>query len=442
MTLNIERIELSQVGLLEKCLHYYRYIITLIVLFYRKLVGTPTFAPKSFWFKIFDLTWNYEHSEPFYMKYPFACYCLNDTEIINGLFKFHRSDSTSIFKGNTNMIRFVEIIQCMYPESNITLNDCILTCDAAYTKIYHKFLRKYLAKQILSDKKIIIETNIKKHFGNLYGQELDTDEIIDKYVCDNFMLLIFGKTYSDCNISFSNCCSKINEYLFLNRMNKISGLYSSDNHKLNLALKDFRIIIDKIIEDNKELFDQEKFTLEQRQTMVPILLFAGQETTHVLISYSIYLLSKNQEKIRDDIINNNNDMDIIIDKYFNIALADCTPAHGVARILKNDIAITNNNKVSFYRSNTVIGPMPSHLAKLDPEKSHADYNTFLPFGVGKHRCPGEQLVLMETKLLIKYLLENYQITTDADKIKFVQFFTQKIKNKYLTLFENRPQIKS
>lgn len=62
------------------------------------------------------------------------------------------------------MIRFVEIIQCMYPESNISTNDCILTCNVQYTKIYHIFLRKYLNHQTLTERKHVIEEKTQKIF--------------------------------------------------------------------------------------------------------------------------------------------------------------------------------------------------------------------------------------------------------------------------------------
>ncbi len=410
----------------------------MIVMVYRKNAKTPIFASKSLWFKLFDFTFNYDQSEVLYFKYPFAFHYLNDTDIINRLFKYHRSDPASIFKGNNNMIRFVEIIQCMYPESNININDCILTSDATYTKIYHQFLRKYLGHQTLSKRTNIIENNIIKYFGDLDAQQLDLDTRIDKYVCDNFTQLLFDKTYTDTNISFSNCCSKINQYLFKNRMNVITtSLYTENNHELRDVIKNFRLIVDCIIEENKDIFDQEKFTLAQRQTMVPILLFAGQETTHVLTSYAIYLLSKHQNKIRSKISKPDADLDAIINEYFNMALADSTPAYGISRVLRSDIMITKEKKSRLYRNGTVIGFMPSHLAKLDKDKSIQDYNIFLPFGAGKHRCPGEHLVLLEVKLLMKYILKNYDISTDIDKIYFTQYFTQKISNKFLTTFDYR-----
>lgn len=420
---------------LDECLHYYRYFITLIIVIYRNFMKIPMFAPKNTITKIFDFTYFNKHADVFYLKYPIEIHSLKNINIAKKLFKYHRSDPNSIFKGNNSMNRFLEIIQCMYPDVHITANDCILTCYEEYTKLYHTFLRKYLASSTVEERKQIIEDNIDKYFGNLDGQILDTSDLIDSYVCDNFTKMIFGKAYTDECVNFSEYCNKINEYIFTNRMRVLTPLiiFNCNDEKFKLILRKFRLINDRIVAENKDIFDEANFTPAQRLCMSAILLFAGQETTHVLINYTIFWLSKFKEYVNQLRLKKLSE-DKIIDLIFNTCLAECTPAHGIARILKNDIEISADGYTKVYNKNSVLGPMISILATINKNDNINDYNNFVPFGIGKHRCPGEHLVLMETKLLIKYLLDNYDLTTNVKKLDFIQYMTQKITTKYVTKF--------
>jgi hypothetical protein len=444
MAVHIEILNDYKPNFYTRTLHYYRYLITLIVFTFRNLVGIPIFASKSFLFKLFDLTLFNKQASIFYLKYPFSCASLIDQEITKELFnKYHRNDPSSIFKGNNVMNRFLEIIQVMYPESNIQANDCILTCDEFHTKIYHAFLHKYLSQQSLQKRKEIIKQNIIKYFGNLDGCSLDLHDVINNYVSDNFTMMLFNKTYTNTNKgkSFSKCCSEINDYIFHNRMSKIMNstvFNNGSDKKISDTLVDFKEIVNQIIDDNKEIFDAEGFTMTQRQAIVPILLFGGQETTHTLATYVFYALGNS--KITKNIIetyrksNDDKNADKLVDYIFNMCLSESTPAHGTARILKYNTQIRTENGTYVYPANTVIGPMPCFLAEIYKKESMRDYNIIVPFGTGKHRCPGERLVLLEIKELIKYLLINYDIKTDTKKITFKQYMTQKITTKFLTTF--------
>jgi len=445
MAVTVETFREYKPSYFEVILHYYRSFITFIVFGYRKMRGTPIFAPKSFLHSFFDFTLFDKQTMAFYAKYPMTINSIIDPEITNELFKNHRSDPNSIFKGNNVMNRFLEIIQIMYPESNIQANDCILTCDEFHTKIYHKFIYKYLSQKTIEERKEVINQNIISKFSNLDGCTIDLYDIINNFVCDNFTTMFFGNTYTQEETSFSNCCSKISEYIHHNRMNTIMSkklfndeLYDDNLHNMKATIEVFKNIINKIIDENKQLFDEENFTISQRQAFVPIILFAGQETTNVLATYVIYTLGKIKDLIKEGRPTFKNDeqkLNKVIDNIFNHSLASCTPAHGIARILRYNTKITSTDGTSkIYKENTVIGPMPCHIAKRNFKSSVIDYNVFIPFGKGKHRCPGEHLVLMEIKELIKYLICNYDIETNANKINFVQHMTQKITTKFLTTF--------
>lgn len=440
MTIEIKIIDNKEpISFFSKLLHYYRYIITLIVFVYRNFMGTQIFSSKSFIHKLCDFTLFNTQADAYYMKNGFICYALKDLEVINELFKNHRSDPNSIFKGNNVLNRFTELINLMFPESMIQPNDCMLTCDEKFTKIYHEFLTKHFGADAISNKTKIINRNIKKYFSNLDGQELDIYEIVNRYVCDNFIQIFFGSTlnqdFTDDLVKLG-CCREINDYIFNNRMNVIVSetIYKNDNIKMERIIKNFRIIVNKILEENREIFDKEFLAMSQQQAMISILLFVGQETTHTLIMAIIYSLSKCRD-LRKKI--NNNNLDTIVNAIFNVSLADSTPVHGTARILKNNIMITNTRtgKKEYYGANCVIGPLPAQLAKMDLKKNIESYEHYVPFGIEHHRCPGEDFVLQQGKLLIKYLLLNYDIETNVNKIKFIQLMTQRISTKFLTSFK-------
>ena len=211
-------------------------------------------------------------------------------------------------------------------------------------------------------------------------------------------------------------------------------IYKNDNKKMERVVNNFRSIVEKILEENKEIFDEENFTIAQRQALLPFLLFVAQETSRTLIITIIFILSKfhNANKNNDNVSNR----DLIVNAIFNVSLANATPFHGIARILKHDIMITNKrtNKTEYYDAGCVIGPLPAQLSKLDLKKNIKKYEHYVPFGIGKHHCPGEDFVLKQGKLLIKYLLSNYKMKTDVNEIKFVQLMTQRISTQFLTSF--------
>ncbi len=409
-----------KINFFAKILHYYRYQITKIALRFRKTKGIDDFAPKSFWFKLMDLTLFKNHSDAFYMKYPYICFCLTDKKLINKLFKHHRCDENSIFKGNNGMFRFVNIIKEMYPDNIFESNDCMLTCDANNTKKYHNILKKKLGQ--CDANKFIIRDNIDKYFGNLHGKN-DINNLIDKYILDNLLGVMFNKSYTNDYDIFFDSSSKINNYLYT--VGTIKN-QSPDNDEYIEARNNFKKIIDKIVNENSDFFDQENFSLAQRRLMVSILLFPSQETTRTLICYTIFLLSKYQPPINETI-------DVTVDKIFNQSLMESTPSPQIVRIMRNNTVITNGVK-SYYPADTAIGAMSCNLTKMYPNESMTNYNTYFPFGTGKHRCPGEKIVLYQTKMLIEYLLLNYKITTDNNEIKIVRLFVQKIENNYLTTF--------
>lgn len=428
-------------NIFQLILHYYRYLITIIVFCYKKFTNGPIFSPKSTMFKIFDFTIFTKHMEPLYcMAFPRVLYMLNNSDLTKRIFKHHRSNPDSIFEGNASMIVIKDLIQYMYKDIDVDLNDCILTCDKASTKVYHRFLQKYLSKLAMSSRTSIIESNINKYFSNLDKEELDATDIVNNYVCDNFTSMIFDKNYTTVDnqqMSFSECCTQMNQFVFNLVMDKKP--YASDDIKykqLSPALTNLKPIIDTIVDQNRELFDSEDFTLAQRRAMVFVLLFAGQETTNALIMYTIYKLSKIGSSAQNSIKLGLIDLEQATDYIFNVSLAECTPAYGIGRKIRTDVTIKDHNDkiLHEFRAGTGVTMMQSFLAKNTTTDVTQDYQDYLPFGTGMHRCPGEQLVLLEVKMLIKYLLTNYNITTNVNEVEFVHWSSKKIATKFLARF--------
>lgn len=195
---------------------------------------------------------------------------------------------------------------------------------------------------------------------------------------------------------------------------------------------------------------KDSFTPEELAAESFLVYIGGFETSSTLIIFTIYELALNhdiQEKLRDEIqmAVEENDGKLTYDSIFeakylemviNESLRKYPPIPSLQRKCAKDFDIPGTNlrvpkgtsielPVYALQHDDEYFPQPE---KFDPERfspenvKARDPFTYLPFGEGPRNCIGMRFGLMQSKVAIAKLLQNYELlTTDktAIPIKFV-----------------------
>ncbi|KAF5280489.1 hypothetical protein FQA39_LY18054 [Lamprigera yunnana] len=172
-----------------------------------------------------------------------------------------------------------------------------------------------------------------------------------------------------------------------------------------------------------------------------IFFMAGFETSSSLLSFTVYELAVNsdvQNKLRDVIDDVDEESDRIVTyetvsniKYLDMVLSECLrkwpSVMSVDRICVKPYVIqptkVDEKPVFISKGDLLCLPMyPIHRDpclypnpdRFDPErfneenKSNITSNCFVPFGIGPRSCIGSRFALLESKILLYYLVLNYE----------------------------------
>ncbi|CAF4647709.1 unnamed protein product [Rotaria sp. Silwood1] len=179
--------------------------------------------------------------------------------------------------------------------------------------------------------------------------------------------------------------------------------------------------------------EEDKKGLSRKEIFDELLLFmiAGYETTSTALSWSIYQLSKNprvQQKIKTELMQNNCDQYISLDRLDSLIYLDCfinevlrhsPTTDGTGRTVMSNDCLPNSG-TQLYKGDHLIIPT-SALArdsrhwKIDPnlfyperflneDKNYHPY-AFLPFGGGHRQCLGQELARFELKVILARMLQ-------------------------------------
>lgn len=137
-----------------------------------------------------------------------------------------------------------------------------------------------------------------------------------------------------------------------------------------------------------------------------LLLFTGNITTTGLIGFSFYHLAQNP-KIWKELQNNYE----LIDQVLNEVVRLEAPAQATYRVAAEDIVISGiqiKKGDSIYLPWSAAGRDPHKYENPDKFDIHRKEKGNLSFGIGKHRCIGEKLALMEAKVTLEESLDRVE----------------------------------
>ena len=186
----------------------------------------------------------------------------------------------------------------------------------------------------------------------------------------------------------------------------------------------------------------ENMTDQDMNDHLVTLLSAGHDTTAYFSSYTMYLLSTNQEaqsKLRDEITNQLKGRtevtadDVTEMKYLNCVMQESLRMYAIVANVSRHVTTTTHikeNGVTFPAGTDVL--MPFFLinrdpeiwdepAKFKPERFQGSTgfftnakNGYFPFGYGTRTCIGNTLSQMESAVFLCHLLTKYEVNEDVD----------------------------
>lgn len=361
----------------------------------------------------------------------------DQTKVVEEFFRHDRDGD--IFEHSGTMLALAEIIKKAFPEAAIQNEDFIFTCSPEKNKMLHDIILRLITGQKLRSAAGVIkneaEQTLKAWEGRCAKGDLVNATVESRsYASRIISRLIFGTPTGDDNIAIA--VNFINFYIIKTMMRTVTA---DDTPKFNEALKVFNNTVTGVLESsaNIPLFEEGNLTHQQKLAMVFTIFFAGQETVGTLLSYILWKLAKDgdlQKKLREECLKglaneNENERIKAIQDLFVRTIGEFPPAYGITRLFKGDTCLefrfegeTEARKHIFYKGERLSVMMNKLAEKNLPmvDSNQPSYGSWLPFGSGKHHCPGETLAKTEIYEFLVAILSKYEIFTEqVDEIKKV-----------------------
>lgn len=188
-----------------------------------------------------------------------------------------------------------------------------------------------------------------------------------------------------------------------------------------------------------------------------VLFIAGHETTANALSFAAQLMAHHPatiEKVRAEITQVEEETlmsELMASPYLKQCVEETLrlypPAYVTDRVALDadqceDIAIEKESiwLVSFYemhrRKDLWDNPEAFEPNRFDPEKAKTYRDFYFPFGAGPRMCVGNNFAMMEMMLVIRRMVERFEISTVQDHIDYHPLITLKPKNAHL-VFKNK-----
>lgn len=425
------------------------------------LAKTNDFQRFAIPFDTFFMNWQIIHHEPF----------------MRALIKAPRNsgDPDGFFKAKHGIEAIVDFIRLIFPNEKITVDDCILTTrdkvsgpDGKWLDLLSKFrnpLLEFIGPVHVSDKVLDIYKIVTAVLSPIEGR-INLEHLCRDYSCQVLSKILLGHPGP-----FEKIAEAVGFYSeWVIKAAQRRPLTAREKEKLQISLKTFRIEIDKVIklaqdkcpntEYVQSLLNNSDYTSAQIKAMLVILFFAGQETSSSLLTYFLWQLARypaiqndikeDLEKIAEQEGTNGSQVQILKaqleSRKLNSALMEAlrlfNPGYVINREAAKDLfyVIKESDEIvdekfipkgtAFFSCPFLAGRNPFKYA--DPEQFNPNRfesgdrgrnMSWLPFGFGKHACPGQWLALLEIKLFVIGFLKTFTFSTDKESVSFKGFMS-------------------
>jgi cytochrome P450 len=231
------------------------------------------------------------------------------------------------------------------------------------------------------------------------------------------------------------------------------------NRRFNAAMDDLTAVADRIIDQHRAgggdtdtfvsllLGKDEELSRQQLRDEVITILLAGHETTALALTYALHLLSENPEKREtlqaelDDVLEGRTptvtDLDDLpyTERVVEESMRFYPPVYELIREADRDVVfdgyrIPEGRTVSFQQ--WVLHRDPRFYD--DPEQFRPERWTdemrqelppfaYFPFGGGPRRCIGDRFAMLEARLVLATICQNWTIESTVEKLGFAPSIT-------------------
>lgn len=365
--------------------------------------------------------------------------------IMKAILKHPRKDpERGFFNDQENGKAFIPILCDLYPEETISVDDFLLTCHEEFIQNYRQPILQVIGSQ-----------NIKKHSGEL---ETIVEEVLNHLTKDSPVnatewSLIFSTTvisrlllghpgsfeaYKE--IAYAN--DYINKYALKKAWKR--PISKEEKAKYEQSLQTMRQAVEISLKTPEKahlgslvdaMLEKKKMSEIQIRGALLLMYFAGSETTASLLNYILWQLGRHpayQEKIFDEINEKTGSLYELAtqSKTLEALFIECirlfVPAYVIYRQTAAELDLTVKdpqgkvvfqqtipNKVGLLSAPTFAGRDPLLYKNPDTFDPDRFLNTpkllrWLPFGEGRHACPGQWLAKAEILMFIAAFVRRYQ----------------------------------
>lgn len=355
-----------------------------------------------------------------------------ESKILETFFGNHRNEG--FFKCSRSMELLFKIAGDIFPETKFSKEDFILTCSSPKTKKYKNLILHKLVGPNKLDPKPIIQEEARELLIN-WNKRSETEEInasmdIRAFTSRILTRLLLGNSQHAQELS--EAINFINYYIVKAVTKQVTV---KDKESYLTVLKTFNAAVNSVLSSKEiPLFeDSIDLTLAEKQAMIFMLFFAGQETTASLISYGLWLLGNNSD-LAIQLVNIDENS---IHNFFKLCIHDFPPAYGVSRSLAKNLCLEYKlegdsdykRKIMLENDFLSVYIMDRH----EKQYSYSNQDRFY-FGGGPHKCPGETLAKNEFIEFFKIFINEYHVTrVEPQELKKIGFFTLKCSDIFLRI---------
>jgi cytochrome P450 len=366
--------------------------------------------------------------------------------IIKEIFKHPRKDpENGLFNDTENLRIYLPLLQDLYPDETIGADDSLLTCHKHFVNFYRQPLLRFMGplkiKGLEFELQKIIEEILDFQMLQDKNLKIDATELSLLFVSNVVSKLLLGhpgplKTYKE----IAYAIDYMNKYAMKKVWRQPISTTEKEKyeHYLNVVRQAIEICLQNVEKDSlvETLIENPQMTLLQVKSTLFLMYFAGVETAGSLLNYLLWQLGQNkvyQEKIFEEIKDRNETFYEIalhsncIDKLFNESIRLFTPSYVMGRQLSTDLICKIKDERGNIRLSEKICQKDQLLCgvtftardpqvytnpdQFNPDRFEALPKTlpWLPFGDGRHACPGQWLAKAEITSFVAGLVKKYRI---------------------------------
>lgn len=368
--------------------------------------------------------------------------------------QFRKDPKDGIFSDRENVQVFLPLLKDLYPGEEVTCDDFLLTCNKEYVHYYRHAILRFIGPQNIKNheselQKIVEET--LEIWGEANPEEkMNATELSFVFTTNVISRLLLGhpgplKVYKE----IAYAIDYLNKYVMKRTWRqKISD---EDKATYNKSLEIIRAAIEVALNSTQKpvlgslvdtLREEKKMTELQIKTTLLLMYLGGSETAASILNYLLWQLGQHshyQEKIFQELLkiqgtlSEKANKSESLDHLFIESIRLFTPAYVMGRQPAKDLICNVRNKegnivfsekisknqgllcgATFAARDPLVYEKPD---EFNPDRFQYSSKTlaWLPFGDGRHSCPGQWLAKNEMIVFVAGLVQKYHIQSFPEK---------------------------